>query len=167
MFDTNTTDQDRRGGHQPQRAPRLTPSRTLSIRGIHLVAGIASTAFTHASARPGSRRIAVMSAAGERRHADLTALGLRCAKAFDAVVVYEDAGDQQSLGRAARVILEGARQAEAPHHQRHCKLDIVNALRFALDLCHAGDTLVFGCASFDQLASTLAACEPEAARALA
>lgn len=169
MFDDFTLDPiERRSDAGLCSAGDPAPRCSIDIRGIRLIAdtGHSSLASLDLARSPG-RRIAVMSAAGERRHADLQALGLRTSLAFDAVVVYENAAAGSLPGSSARLILEGARQADAPHHQRHCKLDIVNALRFGLGLCHPGDVLVFSCASLDQLVVTLSACEPAAASALA
>ena len=100
--------------------------------------------------------------AGERRRDALADLGQRCACGFDALVVYESAHPGASceagaaaLGSSARAILEGARQCEAAHPQRHCKLDVHHALRFALSLCRPGDIVVFACTSLEMLRDAL------------
>lgn len=139
-------------------------TQRLNVGGVQLIAQQALRPCTLAGDsgkhRPAAHTVVVVSGGVERRHAALDALGRRCARQFNAVVVYEEPagrGAAESLGCSARVILEGARQCASADHQRHCKLDMVHALRFALSLCQPGDVVVFACAPIDQLFHALRA----------
>jgi len=153
------TAERRAGSAAPDGGQAQAPRRTVRIGGVRLIADLASEprAFARKVARMNGgvrgRQIAVLSGAGERRRELLAALGQRCAGDFDALVVYEStgAGGAEQLGRSARAILEGASRCRGGHPQRHCKLDVRHALRFALSLCHPGDIVVFACASLDTL----------------
>jgi cyanophycin synthetase len=84
------------------------------------------------------------------------------------LVVYESDGRGRPMGETARVILDGARDEDGVHHEHHCKLDIHEALRFGLTLCHEGDVLIFACASTPmELAEALRGTDPECAARIA
>jgi UDP-N-acetylmuramyl tripeptide synthase len=93
----------------------------------------------------GQRIVAVLTAPADRREADLREIGKTCARAFHALVVYESGSSTRPLGETARVILQGAREEDATHHEHHCKLDVHDAVRFGLNLCREGDVLVVTC----------------------
>ena len=115
-----------------------------------------------------ARVVAVLTAPGDRRDVDLRAIGSTCALAFDALVVYESSPRGRALGETARMILDGARVEDAAHHEHHCKLNVHEALRFGLSLCHEGDVLLFTCASSVlELVEALRATDPEAAQRIA
>jgi cyanophycin synthetase len=151
-----------------QHADERSRPMTVQIDGVQVVPQCGGNPHLAGDMKDAARKVAVLSGFGERRRARLLALGQAWAGAFDALVVYESSGDRapgqgstrdtarpppESLGRAAREILEGARRA--CRHQRHCKLDVVHALRFALSLCRPGDVVVFSCASHAQWAGAL------------
>lgn len=134
---------------------RKNPLRTNSfdVRGVHVIVDYAHNPAAYAAlgemgASMGARRVvAVLTAPGDRREADLREIGRTCARAFHALVVYESDGRGRPLGETARVILDGARDEHGVQHEHHCKLNVHEALRFGLTLCHEGDVLIFTCAS--------------------
>jgi cyanophycin synthetase len=93
----------------------------------------------------GGRLVGVVSAPGDRRDAELRALGRLCASAFDDTIVYEiDEDRDRARGDTARVLCEGARESGGPFSEI---VDLREALREGLRRCRPGDTLVYACAT--------------------
>ena len=112
--------------------------------------------------------VAVLTAPGDRRDVDLREIGQTCARAFHMLVVYESDGRGRPLGETARVFLDGAREEGAPKHEHHCKLNVHDALRFGLGLCHEGDVLIFTCSSSVlELVEAIRGTDPETAERIA
>lgn len=149
-------------------------SNRFNVRGVHVIVDYAHNRAAYAAlgemgrSMAASRIVAVLTAPGDRRDVDLHEIGKTCARAFDALVVYESDGRGRPLGETARVILEGARTEDAARHEHHCKLNVHDALRFGLSLCHEGDVLIFTCAStILELVEALRSTDPETADRIA
>lgn len=91
------------------------------------------------------RRIAVVSAPGDRRDAELQALARCCAEGFDELVIYEIDEDRgRPRGETAQVLASGAAPAGRP---LQVVPDLREALRAGRDRCGPGDLLVYACAT--------------------
>jgi cyanophycin synthetase len=114
---------------------------------------------------PTSRLIGVVTAPGDRRSADLAAIGGACAEASDELIVYELNPRGRATGRTADAIVAGARHA-APDRPAQIELDIRQALALGLRRGRPGDLIVFTCAgTLDDLVAGVALHDPgEAAR---
>lgn len=99
---------------------------------------------------PHERRLAVYSAAGDRRDCDLVRQGRLLGDAFDQVVLYEDhytrgRPDGQIMSLFQRGLSGGSRVREA-HEVRGA----VKSMEFALDLVRAGDLLLIQADAIDE-----------------
>ncbi|MES2756670.1 MAG: cyanophycin synthetase [Pseudomonadota bacterium] len=156
------------GRNNPLRA------NSFDVRGVKVIVDYAHNPAAYAAlgemgASMGANRVvAVLTAPGDRREADLREIGRTCARAFHALVVYESDGRGRPMGETARVILDGARDEAGAHHEHHCKLNIHEAVRFGLTLCHEGDVLIFACPSSPmELVEALRASDAETAARIA
>lgn len=107
----------------------------------------------------GGRRLAVLTAPGDRRDADLYQLGRACGEGFDELYVYEADPRGRAAGDTAAHIAVGARAlATAP--TVHEVLPAGDAFNAAIRHARPGDILVFACGS---MASANAIIAPYAA----
>jgi cyanophycin synthetase len=149
-------------------------ANSFDVRGVRVIVDYAHNPAAYAAlgemgaSMGASRVVAVLTAPGDRRQEDLRDIGRTCARAFHALVVYESDGRGRPPGETARVILDGARNENDGQHQHHCKLNMHEALRFGLTLCHEGDVLIFACPSSPmELAEALRRTDPESAARIA
>ncbi len=147
---------------------------SFDVRGVRVIVDYAHNPAAYAAlgemgqSMGAQRVVAVLTAPGDRREADLREIGSTCARAFHALVVYESDGRGRPLGETARIILDGARAEDGAHHEHHCKLNAQEALRFGLAMCHEGDVLIFTCASsVFELVEALRSTDPESAARIA
>jgi cyanophycin synthetase len=139
-----------------QNSAQANPMRfnLFNVRGVQVVVDYAHNAAAYRALGESVRRIAeggrvvaVVSAPGDRRDAELEDVGLACAEAFDELLFYElDEDRGRPPGHTLQPLLRGAR--------RHCAgrapdgvLAVREALSEGLKRCRPGDTLVFGCAT--------------------
>ena len=107
----------------------------------------------------GGRRLAVLTAPGDRRNADLYELGRSCGEGFDELYIYEADPRGRADGDTAAHIAVGAREL-APAPTVHEVLPAGDAFNAALRQSRPGDILVFACGS---MASAEAIITPYAA----
>jgi cyanophycin synthetase len=126
-----------------------------NVRGVQVVVDYAHNVAAYralaqaARGLGGGRIVAVVSAPGDRRDAELEDVGRACAEGFDELVLYEMSEDRgRPRGATVPPLLRGAQQATAPEGVPPAVLlDVRDALREGLRRCRPGDTLVFGNAS--------------------
>ena len=112
--------------------------------------------------------IGVITAPGDRRDADLRAIGAACAEYFDELVVYESARRSREPGATGALIAEGIAQAGA-HCRQWRQIDPVrSALDHAIARCRPGDVLVYSCpSSLADLIEALRVSDPAGAQRIA
>jgi len=112
--------------------------------------------------------IGVVTAPGDRRDADLQAIGAACAAHFDELLVYESAKRGRAAGATGALITGGIADAAS-----RCTLwGQIDAPRAALDQaiarCRPGDVLVFSCASsLADLVAAIGVSDPAGAQRIA
>ena len=89
------------------------------------------------------RVLAVITAPGDRRDADLIRTGATCAAHFDELFVYESAARGRAHGEAAQLIAGGARGAGSA--VIHVYDGAAMAVQAAYLACQPGDVMVFAC----------------------
>lgn len=93
------------------------------------------------------RLIGVITAPGDRQAEKLQDIGRLCAQGFDELFIFEMADRRgRAPGEVAQLILNGVRDATADMLHIHVIPDEVEAVRMALDMAHAGDLVIVGCA---------------------
>jgi cyanophycin synthetase len=139
-----------------QNSAQANPLRfnLFNLRGVQVVVDYAHNAAAYRALADSVRRIAeggrvvaVVSAPGDRRDAELEDVGRVCAQCFDELVFYElDEDRGRPPGATLPPLLRGARRhgGAVPPHSR---LSSREALAEGLKRCRPGDTLVFGCAT--------------------
>jgi cyanophycin synthetase len=121
-----------------------------------------------AASMTGARLIGVITAPGDRRDADLRAVGAACAEHFDELMVYESSRRGRDPGAAGTLIVDGIAQANG-----RCRLwRQIDPARAALDLalarCQTGDVLVFSCpGSLTELIEAVRVTDPAGAQRIA
>ena len=93
------------------------------------------------------RCVAVVTCPGDRRDADLRAIGRACAVDFDELFVYEADPRGRASGATARLIVQGARAAGKDSAVLHAVVPVSDAFSAAMACCRPGDVLVFACGS--------------------
>ena len=137
---------------------RLRDDITLIVDYAHNPAAYTALGqMARSMASNGRRLIGVVTAPGDRRDADLHAMGAACAAHFDELVVYESARRGREAGDTGRLITGGVEQARIDACcQQWQQIDNVRAaLDHALARCQPGDVLVYSCPS--SLADLIAA----------
>jgi len=126
-----------------------------NVRGVQVVADYAHNVAAFralAQAVRGiseGRVVAVATAPGDRRDAELEEVGRVCAESFDELILYEMDEDRgRPRGGTMPPLLRGAQRVPPPGGVApQTIVDVRDALREGLRRCRPGDTLVFGCAS--------------------
>lgn len=93
------------------------------------------------------RRVAVITAPGDRRDSDLQDMGRACALGFDELFIYEADPRGRISGATAEVIASGARSAGMHASLVHPIVPVADAFGAALNSCAEGEILVFACGS--------------------
>jgi cyanophycin synthetase len=142
---------------------RQNPLRAnlLDLDGVAVVVDYAHNPAAYRAAASTARAlgtgqtVAVVTAPGDRRDADLQAIGQACAM-FDEVIVYEDEQRGRAAGTVAALIARGAQDAGAGVR---VSVEVSGAQAFQRGLAHCrpGDVLLFACGSSALLDAALAA----------
>jgi cyanophycin synthetase len=119
---------------------------TLIFDYAHNTAAYAALAETARALTPG-RLVGVIASPGDRRDADLVAIGETCAAGFDELVVYETENRGRAPGDVAALLVQGAGLGKFELDHLQVVLDVHEAIRAGLARCEPGDVLVFGCGS--------------------
>jgi UDP-N-acetylmuramyl tripeptide synthase len=122
----------------------LRDNITLIVDYAHNPAAYAALGQMAAS-MTSARLIGVITAPGDRRDADLVAVGAACAEHFDELMVYESSRRGRAAGGAGMLITEGIDKARSRCRQWHQIDSPRAALDEALAHCRPGDVLVFSC----------------------
>ncbi len=139
-----------------------------NVRGVQVVADYAHNVAAFRALAQAVRGIsqgkvvAVASAPGDRRDAELQEVGRVCAEGFDELIFYEmDEYRGRARGDTVPPLLRGAQQVSARGAPPEAIVDVREALREGLRRCSPGDTLVFGCASdLEDLFSVAGSAQP-------
>jgi cyanophycin synthetase len=149
-------------------------SNVFDVRGVTVVVDYAHNPAAYAAlagmARglTRGRTVGVITAPGDRRDADMQAVGDTCARGFDEIVIYESNKRGRAVGECMRLMHAGALAAGKRQDAIHCRLDGAEALRHGLSLCRPGDVLIFACAtSLRDVADALRDSDPASARRIA
>ncbi|QYF94195.1 hypothetical protein KY495_02915 [Massilia sp. PAMC28688] len=102
------------------------------------------------------RCVGVVTSPGDRRDADLRAIGRACAGAFDELFAYEADPRGREPGATAQCILDGARDGGMHGATMHPITNVSDAFGAAMASCEAGDMIIFACASIDTALRELA-----------
>jgi cyanophycin synthetase len=137
---------------------------TVIVDYAHNSAAYAALAETARAMTPG-RLVGVVAAPGDRRDADLAAIGATCAAGFDELVVYESENRGRAAGTVAAKLVEGIRMAKFEEDHLQVELDVHEAIRAGLARCDKGDVLLFGCGSdISELLEAIRPTSPEVAK---
>ncbi|MES2740961.1 MAG: cyanophycin synthetase [Pseudomonadota bacterium] len=144
--------------HNPLRANVIeVDGRTVLVDYAHNPAAYRAMAAM-VRAMSAGRTVAVVTAPGDRRDADLEQIGRACGEGFDQTFIYEEENRGRAAGATAAMIEQGARSGGG---QAQVTLPVREAFWQALHTCRAGDVLLFACGSAALLETVLAA--PDAA----
>ncbi len=148
--------------HNPLRANLMhIDGVTVVVDYAHNPAAYRAMAQTVGS-MSGGRTVALVTAPGDRRDAELEDIGRACGEGFDCVVIYEEENRGRPAGATAAMIERGA-LAGCAGAQVRVILPVREAFHQALQHCRAGDVLLFACGSSALLKAVLA--PPAPARA--
>ena len=140
---------------------------TVIVDYAHNCAAYAALAEAARAMTPG-RLVGVVAAPGDRRDADLIAIGRTCAAGFDELIVYDSESRGRPDGETPALIVRGARLGKIASDQLQVELDVHAAIRRGLAMCRPGDVLVFGCgSSISELTEALRPSRPELAQRIA
>ena len=150
-------------------------SNVFALRdGIKLVVDYAHNGAAYAAlgrmarAMAPGRLIGVITTPGDRRDADLRAIGAACAAHFDELVVYESSRRGRERGATGALIAEGIAQADGRCRAWRQIDDMRSALDAAIGCCRPGDVLVFCCAaSLNDLVEAVRVIDPAGAQRIA
>ena len=153
-------------------------ANVFDVRGVTVIVDYAHNAAAYTALADMARAmlpgqlVGIVTAPGDRRDAELRAIGRTCGARFDELVVYEADGrgrpGEHQAGATAELILQGARECAGLSDTLHRELDAAAAVRLGLALCAPGDVLVFACGtSLQVLVDAVRATDPEVADRLA